>query len=143
MISDFVLKVCGKEEYIYGDNKLIEYVYIYRSLTQNKTPTLVVVSVHNVPRKLSYEYDERYNVTLTNSLSRHFKRPCLSCCFSVHRDEHLYEVPEEADMSRRNSSSSVTLRKKSRFVSSYNVDDKFSFKICFITNLNVQSAEVR
>lgn len=52
VISDFVLKVCGKEEYIYGDNKLIEYAYIYESLTQNKTPTLIVISIHNVPRKL-------------------------------------------------------------------------------------------
>lgn len=53
VISDFVLKVCGKEEYIYGDNKLIEYAYIYESLTQNKTPTLVVISVHSVPCKYS------------------------------------------------------------------------------------------
>lgn len=55
-ISDFILKVCGKEEYIYGDNKLIEYAYIYESLTQNATPTLVVISVHNVPRKFPCSY---------------------------------------------------------------------------------------
>ena len=49
VISEFVLKVCGREEFIYGDSKLIEYAYIYESLRQNKTPTLVAISVHNVP----------------------------------------------------------------------------------------------
>lgn len=63
--------------------------------------------------------------------------------FSVHPDEHLYEIPEESETSRMNSSfSSVTLRKKGKYVSSYNIEEKFSFKICFIINLNVHSAEV-
>lgn len=64
--------------------------------------------------------------------------------FIVHPDENLYEMPEEAETSRMSSSfSSVTLRKKGKYTSSYNIEDKFSFKVSFITNLNVQSAEVR
>lgn len=62
----------------------------------------------------------------------------------MHPEEHLYEVPEELESSRRNSSfSSVTLRKKNKYISSYNIEEKFAFKVCFITNVNVNSAEVR
>ena len=63
---------------------------------------------------------------------------------TVHPEEHLYEVPEELESSRRNSSfSSVTLRKKGKYISSYKIEEKYAFKVCFITNLNVNSAEVR
>lgn len=61
----------------------------------------------------------------------------------MHPEEHLYEVPEDGESLRSSSSfSSVTLRKKGKFISSYKIEEKFALKVCFLTNLNVTSAEV-
>lgn len=61
----------------------------------------------------------------------------------MHPEEHLYEMPEDGESLRSSSSfSSVTLRKKGKYISSYKIEEKFSFKVCFLTNLNVTSAEV-
>lgn len=49
--SDFILKVCGREEYIVGLHALIDFAYVQDSLSQNLNPTLAAVSKFNVPGK--------------------------------------------------------------------------------------------
>lgn len=48
-IGDFVFKVRGQEEYLVGNVPLVEFVYIQESLMKDVQPTLIVVSVKNVP----------------------------------------------------------------------------------------------
>ncbi|XP_014289821.1 phosphatidylinositol 4,5-bisphosphate 3-kinase catalytic subunit delta isoform [Halyomorpha halys] len=48
-IGDFVFKVRGQEEYLVGNVPLVEFVYIQESLMKDVQPTLIVVSVRNVP----------------------------------------------------------------------------------------------
>lgn len=49
--SDYVLKVCGQDEYLVGDHPLIDFQYIQDSLSRDETPSLVTIYVHNVPSK--------------------------------------------------------------------------------------------
>lgn len=50
-VSDFVLKVCGQEEYLVGEFPLVTFTYIQESLCRDMTPTLVTVSVKSVDGK--------------------------------------------------------------------------------------------
>lgn len=47
--GDYVLKVCGKQEYLLGEHELIRFQYIQDTLAQDEQPTLVTVAVCNVP----------------------------------------------------------------------------------------------
>lgn len=49
--SDFVLKVCGQEEFLVGDYPIIQFLYIQETLSADAIPTLVIISVNSVPRK--------------------------------------------------------------------------------------------
>lgn len=46
---DYTLKVCGHDEFLVGDHKIIDFQYIQDSLLSEVTPTLVIVRVDNVP----------------------------------------------------------------------------------------------
>lgn len=52
-VNDYVLKVCGQEEYLVGDCPLIQFVYIQEALSRDIIPTLVAVSVDSVASKSS------------------------------------------------------------------------------------------
>lgn len=39
--ADFILKVCGREEYIFGDHPIINFQYVQDSLSREETPTFV------------------------------------------------------------------------------------------------------
>lgn len=42
-VSEYVLKVCGQEEYLVGDYPLVRFVYIQEALSRETIPTLVAV----------------------------------------------------------------------------------------------------
>lgn len=46
--NDFLLKVCGQEEYLIGEYPLVRFLYIQECLSRDITPTVVVVSVNSV-----------------------------------------------------------------------------------------------
>ncbi|XP_015605201.1 phosphatidylinositol 4,5-bisphosphate 3-kinase catalytic subunit delta isoform [Cephus cinctus] len=47
--GDFILKVCGQEEYLIGDYPLIQFNYIQDCLERDIAPILVTLSVDSVP----------------------------------------------------------------------------------------------
>lgn len=49
--SDYVLKVCGQDEYLVGDYDLIQYQYIQDCVAREAVPTLVTVALNTVPSK--------------------------------------------------------------------------------------------
>lgn len=51
-VSDYILKVCGRDEYLVGEYQIIEYQYIQDSISRDIIPTLVTMSVNSVPSKL-------------------------------------------------------------------------------------------
>lgn len=60
--SDFVLKVCGQEEYLVGDYPIIQFLYVQEALAADLTPTLVVVSVNSVPVDIDNVYEDAEDV---------------------------------------------------------------------------------
>lgn len=50
-VSDYILKVCGQEEYLLGDYPLIRYAYIQDAISRDIIPTLVAVSIDCVNSK--------------------------------------------------------------------------------------------
>lgn len=47
-INDYILKICGQEEYIFGDYPLIQFIYIQDRLSRGEVPTVVVKYVSDV-----------------------------------------------------------------------------------------------
>nr|CAD7401329.1 unnamed protein product [Timema poppensis] len=101
--EDFVLKVCGREEYFVGDYPIIQYLYIQETLLSDGVPTLVTVSCEGVPVDVPT----------------------------------LRENSDDSDMKRtRSSFSTLTLRKKGKHMSSWNILEPFTFRVCAISRLN-------
>ncbi|XP_062699657.1 phosphatidylinositol 4,5-bisphosphate 3-kinase catalytic subunit beta isoform-like [Aedes albopictus] len=46
--SEFILKVCGREEYLFGDHPIINFQYVQDSLSREETPTFVPKLLRNV-----------------------------------------------------------------------------------------------
>lgn len=46
--NDFILKVCGQEEYLIGEYPLIQFNYIQDCLARDITPTLITLNVDSV-----------------------------------------------------------------------------------------------
>lgn len=46
--KDYILKICGQEEYIFGDHPLIQFLYIQDRLSRGEVPTVVVKVVNEV-----------------------------------------------------------------------------------------------
>lgn len=47
-IEKFILKICGQEEYIFGEFPLIQFLYIQDRLSRGETPTVVVTYIDDV-----------------------------------------------------------------------------------------------
>lgn len=47
-IHDYILKICGQEEYIFGDHPLIQFIYIQDRLSRGEVPMVVVKFVSDV-----------------------------------------------------------------------------------------------
>lgn len=47
--GDFILKVCGQQEFLIGEYPLIQFTYIQECLSRDSAPVLLVLSVENVP----------------------------------------------------------------------------------------------
>lgn len=47
-ITDYILKICGQEEYIFGEYPLIQFLYIQDRLSRGETPIVVVNYVNDV-----------------------------------------------------------------------------------------------
>lgn len=45
---DYILKICGQEEYIFGEYPLVQFLYIQDRLSRGETPTVVVTYVSDV-----------------------------------------------------------------------------------------------
>uniref|UniRef100_A0A182MDL8 phosphatidylinositol 3-kinase n=1 Tax=Anopheles culicifacies TaxID=139723 RepID=A0A182MDL8_9DIPT len=76
--SDFILKVCGREEYIYGAHPMISFQYVQDCLSRDETPTFVPRLVRSVEVFKNDIYDARDDftqwsstTTTTNTTSAH------------------------------------------------------------------------
>lgn len=47
--SEYVLKVCGQDEFLVGEYELIQFQYIQDCFSRDITPTVVTLHVNKVP----------------------------------------------------------------------------------------------
>ena len=47
--DDFILKVCGQEEFLIGEYPLIQFTYIQECLSRDIQPVVLVFSIKDVP----------------------------------------------------------------------------------------------
>jgi len=107
--DDYILKICGQEEYIFGDYPLIQFLYIQDRLSRGEVPMVVVTYVNDV-----YVFTSNYTAD-----------PVLSLA-NVRNGKAI-------------KSNQSTLRKKGKHKSSWDVTDNFQFTIQAMHGLNVDS----
>ncbi|CAH1260498.1 unnamed protein product [Diabrotica balteata] len=56
-VSEYVLKVCGQDEFLIGDNKIIEFQYVQDCISRNIMPTLITLHIDKVPVFKSNDYE--------------------------------------------------------------------------------------
>lgn len=103
--SDYILKISGQDEYLFGEFPLVQFLYIQDTLFRDGVPTVVIQGVHNV---------------------RVF-------------EDSIYQVPED-DERKHKSSSTTTLRKKVKHISSWNVAEQFEITLHSIKKLNCDTS---
>lgn len=68
--KNYILKICGQEEYIFGDNPLIQFIYIQDKLSRGETPTVVVKYMNDV-----YVFTSSYVPTAEIQAKREANKP--------------------------------------------------------------------
>ncbi|CAG9819182.1 unnamed protein product [Phaedon cochleariae] len=104
-VNEYILKVCGQDEFIIGDYQIIEFQYIQDCISKDVIPTFVTLHVDRVPVFHSNDYES-------------------------------IDIFENRKTRTTSYSSTNTLRKKKNSVSSWNVTDNFSVKVCMVSKLN-------
>lgn len=102
-ISDYILKVCGQDEYLFGDHPLIQFHYVQDTLSRDGVPTLIMKPIKDV---------------------------------EVFR-ENTHPIPREFRAKKQQQSTTSTLRKKGKQVSSWDIDLAFRCTINTLKDLNI------
>ncbi|KAJ8980774.1 hypothetical protein NQ317_016025 [Molorchus minor] len=55
--SEYILKVCGQDEFLVGDFEIIQFQYIQDCISKDITPTLVTIHIDRVPVFQSNDYE--------------------------------------------------------------------------------------
>lgn len=106
---EYVLKFSGREEYLFGDYNVIDFVYIQELIARDLVPTVVVQPMQHVD-----VFEE-----------------------SIYESPDLYLGTSMDDSKRQ--TSTCTLKKKQKHVSSYDIEDNFEITIHSIERLNCDS----
>ncbi|XP_028178666.1 phosphatidylinositol 4,5-bisphosphate 3-kinase catalytic subunit delta isoform [Ostrinia furnacalis] len=104
--TNYVLKVCGREEYLFGDYPLIQFQYIQEMLSRDLVPQVMTVSMD----KLQF---------LTDSQD--------------------YFIPERPRLTSEHSS---TMRRRTKYVMSWNLEKNYSCNVLSVGGLNVDPGRV-
>lgn len=116
--TDYVLKVYGQNEYIYGDRAIIEFQYVQDILSQNGTPSFVTQPTQNVPL-----FSESIYLVPSTLLADDLSK----------KEAKVQTTP-----------STYTLKKRQNLKSSWGIEQQFQLSIHAIKGLNcdVKSVEV-
>lgn len=110
--DDYILKICGQDEYIFGDNQIIQFLHVQDVLSANGIPSFVIQAKQNVDmfKKSIYESTP----------------PKL-------------EDRKGNDSKSRLGTSTCTLKKKQKFTSSWDIKQQLQICIHAIKGLNCDS----
>lgn len=106
--DDYILKICGQDEYIFGENQIIQFLHVQDMLSSNGIPNFVIQAKSNVDM---------------------FKRSIYQ--LPQIGDEHL-----RRETKVRPVTSTCTLKKKQKVTSSWDLNEQFQITIHAIKGLN-------
>jgi phosphatidylinositol-4,5-bisphosphate 3-kinase len=88
--QEYILKICGQEEYIFGDYPLVQFLYIQDRLSRGETPIVVVTFVSDV-----YVFTSNY-VPHEQIIQQNQTKIDVRTLPRKHRDKHLstWEIDE-------------------------------------------------
>ena len=69
--SDFILKVCGQEEYLFGEEPIIKFQYVQDALSREETPTFVPKLLRAVEVFEDKIYEIPEEITTRNNSAGH------------------------------------------------------------------------
>lgn len=122
--NEYVLKVCGQDEFLVGDTELLQFQYIQDCISRNIMPTLVTLHIEKVPGKLLkhllnfvYYFTDGFLVIQSN-------------------DYESLDITDTPSRTTSYSSTNTLSRKKKNTISSWNIEENYSVKVCTISKLN-------
>lgn len=132
--QDFVLKVCGQDEYLVGDVPLIQFLYIQEMIARDLYPVVVTIAIRNIPGELLL----RFLTSFTTKITLYFLLTLLfSVLLQTKVDREGSNNTENQEMQRtRQPSSTNTQRKKGKHLSSWSINEPFQFEVKEISRLN-------
>lgn len=78
--NDFILKVCGREEYMFGDHPIINFQYVQDSLSREETPTFVPKllrhveifedNIYEIPEDITHRTNSAGSKTMSHTLRK-------------------------------------------------------------------------
>lgn len=108
-MHDYILKICGQEEYIFGEYPLIQFLYIQDRLSRGEIPMVVVTYVTDV-----YVFTSNTEILEKNQ-------------------------PKKQNKGGSGGGGTSTLRKKGKNKTTWEIEDNFQITINAITNLNIDA----
>uniref|UniRef100_A0A182N1I0 phosphatidylinositol 3-kinase n=1 Tax=Anopheles dirus TaxID=7168 RepID=A0A182N1I0_9DIPT len=156
--TDFILKVCGREEYVYGAHPMISFQYVQDCLSREETPTFVPRLVRKVEVFKTDIYDARddfsqwSSTTATTGTTSSSALVSASSGFvstmslasssgvsSVSAGKHsINSTIPSSGSSSQSGSSSHTLRKV-KYITSWEIETKLQCTVHEIRGLNIES----
>lgn len=109
--DDYILKICGQDEYIFGDNQIIQFLHVQDMLSSNGIPNFVIQAKTNV---------DMFKRSI-------YKLPQIA-------DER--RLNEAKIRTASISASTCTLKKKQKVTSAWDVNEQFQITIHAIKGLN-------
>ncbi|XP_055310433.1 phosphatidylinositol 4,5-bisphosphate 3-kinase catalytic subunit beta isoform [Sitodiplosis mosellana] len=107
--DDYILKICGQDEYIFGENQIIQFLHVQDVLSANGIPSFVIQAKQNVNM---------------------FKKSIYETTLSKLEDR------KNNDSKARLGMSTCTLKKKLKYTSSWDIKQQLQICIHAIKGLN-------
>lgn len=112
--DEYILKICGQDEYIFGENQIIQFLHIQDVLSANGIPSFVIQAKENVDLFKKSIYG-----TITTEMA--LPKP---------------DDRKSNENKLRSATSTCTLKKKQKYTSSWDVKQRLQICIHAIKGLN-------
>lgn len=123
---DFILKVCGQDEYLFGDHPIVRFLYIQDTLARNGVPTVITQSVSAL--KLFKEICYQSPLALTGDVVNQAQNPPTPT--------NTAAAAATATATTTTATLTNTLRKRRDKITSWNIEQSFQVTVHALMNVN-------
>lgn len=122
--TGYILKVYGRDEYVYGDYPIIQFLYVQEQLAQGETPSFVTLPIQNVAI---------FQESIYQPCSVAAAASAAAAAGTITTDKH--------DIAVRLPTTTHTLKKREQHVTSWSISQKFQIEIHAIRGLNCDTSQ--